>query len=81
MGIESFIPLTPGTKIDAQDLVPAKDTFVTIGDVAAITTIVSLLVHRNRQFDLRFGKDVAFGDIRKTQPFLSVRTTIPGHLP
>ena len=65
MGLESYIPLPPGTKIDAQDLYPAKDTFVTIGDVAATTKIVSLLVHRNMQFDVRFANDVAFGDLRE----------------
>jgi hypothetical protein len=65
MGFESFIPLPPGTKIDAQDLLPAKDTFVTIGDVAATTKIVSLLVRRNNQFDIRYGSDVAFGDLRE----------------
>jgi len=65
MGLESYIPLPPGTKIDVQDLYPAKDTFVTIGDVAATTKIVSLLVHRNMQFDIRFANDVAFGDLRE----------------
>jgi hypothetical protein len=65
MGLESFIPLPPGAKIDAQDLIPVKDTFVTIGDVAATTKIVSLLVRRNKQFDVRFGNDVAFGDLRE----------------
>jgi hypothetical protein len=65
MGLESFIPLPPGSKIDAQDLLPAKDTFVTIGDVAATTRIVSLLVRRNNQFDIRYGSDVAFGDLRE----------------
>ncbi len=65
MGLETYIPLPPGTKVDAQDLYPAKDTFVTIGDVAATTKIVSLLVQRNKQFDVRFGNDVAFGDLRE----------------
>ena len=27
LALESYIPLSPGTKIDAQDLYPAKDTF------------------------------------------------------
>ncbi len=70
MGFESFIPLLPGTKIDAQDLVPVKDTFVTIGDVAAITMIESLLVRRNRQFNIRYGGDVAYGDIRENPTIL-----------
>jgi hypothetical protein len=70
MGFESFIPLPPGTKIDAQDLYPAKDTFVTIGDVAAITRIESLLVRRNRQFNIRFGGDVVYGDLRESPTIL-----------
>ncbi len=70
MGLESYIPLAPGTKIDAQDLYPAKDTFVTIGDVAATTKVVSLLVHRNKQFDVRFGNDVAYGDLRENPTIL-----------
>jgi hypothetical protein len=70
MGFESYIPLPPGTKIDAQDLYPAKDTFVTIGDVAAITKIESLLVRRNRQFDIRYGGDVTYGDLRQSPTIL-----------
>jgi len=70
MGMESYIPLPPGTKIDAQDLYPAKDTFVTIGDVAATTKIVSMLAHRKRQFDVRYGNDVAYGDLRQSPTIL-----------
>ena len=70
MGFESYIQLPPGTKIDAQDLYPAKDTFVTIGDVAAITKVESLLVHRNRQFDIRYGGDVTYGDLRESPTIL-----------
>jgi hypothetical protein len=70
MGFESYIPLPPGTKIDAQDLYAAKDTFVTIGDVAATTKIVALLVRRKKQFDIRYGSDVAFGDLRQSPTIL-----------
>jgi hypothetical protein len=70
MGFESYIPLPPGTKIDPQDLYPAKDTFVTIGDVAAITKIEAVLVRRNRQFDIRYGGDVAYGDLRESPTIL-----------
>jgi hypothetical protein len=70
MGFESYIPLPPGTKIDARDLYPAKDTFVTIGDVAAITKIESLLVRRDRQFTIRYGGDVAYGDLRESPTIL-----------
>jgi len=70
MGFESYIQFPPGTKIDARDLFPAKDTFVTIGDVAAITRIESLLVHHDRQFDTRFGSDVTYGDLRESPSVL-----------
>jgi hypothetical protein len=70
MGLESYIPLPPGTKLDIQDLHPAKDTYVTIGDVAATTKIVAMLVQRNKQFDIRFGNDVAFGDLRENPTIL-----------
>lgn len=70
MGFESYIPLPPGTKIDAQDLYPAKNTFVTIGDVAAITKIEAMLVRRNRQFDIRYGGDIAYSDLRESPTIL-----------
>jgi hypothetical protein len=70
MGLESYIPLPPGSKLDIQDLYPAKDTYVTIGDVAATTKIVSMLVRRDKQFDIRFGSDVAFGDLRENPTIL-----------
>jgi hypothetical protein len=70
MGLESYIPLPPGTKLDIQDLYPAKDTYVTIGDVAATTKIVAMLVQRGKQFDIRFGSDVAFGDLRENPTIL-----------
>jgi hypothetical protein len=70
MGLESYIPLTPGAKIDSEDLYPAKDTFVTIGDVAATTKIVTMLVRRDKQFDVRFANDVAYGDLRESPTIL-----------
>jgi hypothetical protein len=70
MGFESYIPFASGTKIDVQDLYPAKDIFVTIGDVAAITKIEAVLVRRNRQFDIRYGGDIAYGDLRESPTIL-----------
>jgi hypothetical protein len=70
MGFESYIPFPAGTKIDVQDLYPAKDIFVTIGDVAAITKIEAVLLRRNRQFDIRYGGDIAYGDLRESPTIL-----------
>lgn len=70
MGLESDVPLSPGTKLNAEDFVAKKDTFVTIGDVAATTKVVSLLVRRNKQFDVRYGSDLVFGDLRQSPTVL-----------
>jgi hypothetical protein len=70
MGFETYIQWPPGTRIDAEDLYPAKDTFVTIGDVAAITKIEALLVRRSKPFDIRYGSDVTFGDLRESPTVL-----------
>ena len=68
--LESYIPLPPDTKLSTGDLLPVRDTFVTIGDVAAATKIVSLLVRHNKQFDIRYGNDVVYGDFRQSPAIL-----------
>jgi hypothetical protein len=70
MGLQFYVPLSPGTKLNAEDLVASKDTFVTIGDVAATTKIVTLLVQRKSRFDIRYGSDVAYGDLRQSPTVL-----------
>jgi hypothetical protein len=69
-GLETDVVLSPGSKLNAEDIVPRKDTFVTIGDVAAATKFVSLLVHRDKQFDIRYGSDLVFGDLRQSPAVL-----------
>ena len=70
MGLQFYVPLSPGTKLNAEDLVASKDTFVTIGDVAATTKIVTLLLQSKRRFDIRYGSDVAYGDLRQSPTVL-----------
>ena len=70
MGREFFIPLPAGEKLDADDFVALKDTYVTIGDVAASTKITSLLAHHNKAYDIRFGGDIVFGDLQQSPTIL-----------
>ena len=63
-GANTYIPAPPEITDAAKDLVPAKDAYVSNGDVAATSKIVSLLVQRGKQFDLRYGSDVTYGDVR-----------------
>ena len=70
MGREFFIPLRPGEKLDASDLVALKDTYVTIGDVAASTKITSILTQHNKAYDIRYGGDIVFGDLQQSPAIL-----------
>ena len=64
IGANTYIPAPPQITDAAKDLSPAKDTYVSNGDVAATSKIVSLLARQGKQFDIRYGSDVTYGDVR-----------------
>lgn len=70
MGLEFFVPLGPDEKLSAGDLVAVQNTYVTIGDVAASTSITSLLARHNKKFDMRYGGDIVFGDLQQSPTIL-----------
>ena len=47
-----------------------KDRFLTNGDASAIAQISSLLASRRHPYDLRFGSDLSFGDLRHSSAIL-----------
>jgi hypothetical protein len=49
----------------AEDFVPIRDTYLTVGDASATAQISSLLTSRHHAYDLRFGSDLSFGDLRR----------------
>jgi hypothetical protein len=63
-GPEFYVRLTPKSSISVSDLIPTPDTFVTLGDLAAVVQITTLMSNWRVRFALRSGKDVAFGDLR-----------------
>jgi hypothetical protein len=63
-GANTFIPAPPQVTDPANDLNPAKDMYVTNGDVSATSKIVSLLARKGKQVDIRYGNDVTYGDVR-----------------
>jgi hypothetical protein len=65
MGREFIVPLSPNEHVDAADLIPVQDTYVTIGDVAASTKITSFFAGRGKAFDMRYGGDISIGDLRE----------------
>lgn len=69
-GQELYIPFGKENPVLATDLVPAYNSFVAWGDVAAVSDIAGLLAKQNRSFQDRFPNDVSFAEIRNTPSVL-----------
>jgi hypothetical protein len=68
-GPEFFIDLKSGNMIDEKDLVPTNH-FIGFGDVASASRIVSTLAKLNKNYDLRYGNDIAITDLRSSPALL-----------
>jgi hypothetical protein len=69
-GREFVARFEPGEKIDADKLIPDQTHFVTIGDTAATSYIVSMLSRLKKPYDLRFSDDIVFSDLRRSPAIL-----------
>ena len=69
-GPEFFVDLPRNGTVQTSDLVPMPSTFVTVGDLAASTQIVSLLNGWEKPFVLRSASDLSIGDLRNTPAVL-----------
>ncbi len=63
--LELLVPKEDLKHLTGDDFVPVKDTYLTIGDASATAEISSLLTSRRHAYDLRFGSDLSFGDLRE----------------
>lgn len=70
MGLHPYIPLSPGTPIDSKYINPAVNTYLTIGDVGALSNIEYILAQRHIKLDIRFVNDLTFGDLRQNPTIL-----------
>ena len=70
MGREILVPLGPNDIVTGSDLIPIRDTYVTVGDVAATARIASFLSLRKKAYDMRFGGDISVGDLRERPAIL-----------
>jgi len=70
MGLHPYIPIPPGTTIDGKDLHPTENTYLTIGDLMAVSDIEYVLARRNKKLDIRFVNDMTFGDLRQSPTIL-----------
>jgi len=62
---EVLIPREELKNLTGQDFFPVTDTYLTIGDASATAQISSLFTSRHHPYDLRFGSDLSFGDLRE----------------
>jgi hypothetical protein len=70
MGREFLVAVGPKDVIAGNDLLPIKDTYLTVGDAAATAKIASFLSLRKKEFDMRFGGDISVGDLRERPAIL-----------
>lgn len=69
-GPEFFIDLPKNGVIQADDLQPQKNTFVSVEDLAAATQVVSLMDRWKKPFIIRSAADVTMADLRNTPTVL-----------
>jgi len=63
--LEVLIPREELRSLTGEDFFPVTDTYLTIGDASATAQISSLFTSRHHPYDLRFGSDLSFGDLRE----------------
>jgi hypothetical protein len=62
--LETLVPKEDLKKFKGEEFIPVTDTYLTIGDASTTSQISSLFSARHRAYDLRFGSDLSFGDLR-----------------
>jgi hypothetical protein len=65
-GLESLPAIDRTENITGSDLDEDDKDFVGLGDVAAAVSISTFFKGRDVRYDLRFGRDIVFGDFRTT---------------
>ena len=69
-GLHPYVPIPPGAMIDGKDIHLAENTYLTIGDLMALSDVEYMLARRARKLDIRFVNDMAFGDLRQSPTIL-----------
>lgn len=69
-GMEFFVPIDPNSTISGHDIQPSFNSFVALGDVAAVSTVVSALTSHDQTFQERFPNDISFAELRDSPTIL-----------
>jgi hypothetical protein len=68
-GMEFFVP-TADPSVSGKDFAPAPNSFVALGDVAAVSEVVATLTRQGQAFQERFPNDVSFAELRNSPTVL-----------
>jgi hypothetical protein len=69
-GMEFFVPTGPDTMIKGTDVRQARDSFVALGDVDAVSALVATVTRSGQTFRERFPNDISFAELRDTPTVL-----------
>jgi hypothetical protein len=69
-GLEFYVPLAKDQTLSANDLYPAYQSFVALGDVAAVSRVVATLTEQKKTYQERFPNDVSFAELRDNPSIL-----------
>jgi hypothetical protein len=69
-GQEFYIPIEKDQIIKGSDVYPAYQSFIAVGDVAAVSHVVSTLTQQKKAYQERFPNDVSFAELRETPSVL-----------
>lgn len=67
---ETFVDLAGDASIPARELQAAKDSFVALGDVAAVSKLVETLTLKDKPYEERFPPDISFAELKDTPTIL-----------
>jgi hypothetical protein len=65
-----WLPLDQTTSIPASDLVVLQDSYVGTGGAMGAARFAEQLTRRDQKFDLKFGSDVVFADLKESPSIL-----------
>ena len=69
-GMEFFVPTGPGSNISGNDIEPAWNSFVALGDVSAVSNVVAAITSQKQTFQERFPDDISFAELHNSATVL-----------
>lgn len=69
-GVDFYVNWAPDEQVDSRNILKAWNSFVALGDVAALSEIAVALTRQGKSFQERFPPDVSFAELQNTPAVL-----------